>query len=202
MKYRLCLLAMLFAFAGYSQKNAFKPYFQFGLSAAQVEGDAYGGFNKPGGVIGIFTERGFDKRWSGALGFQIAQKGSFKGPNSNQGDQSTYRISLAYAEIPLSLKYRINQLQLFAGASFGVLFYAKESNQNGEINGTPPFKRTEIATFLGASYDLNKRFFLSLSLGSSVLPIRDLVTGPSWLNKNDGQYNLWIYTQLGIRIAK
>ena len=136
------------------------------------------------------------------MGIQLAQKGSFKGPNSKTGDFTKYKINLWYAEIPLALNYRIKDVSIFLGLSFGTLFYAKESDQNGELRGRPEFNRFEYGGFLGVRYDFNKKYYFELSTGYSLAAVRPLIDGPVLFNKKDGQYNTWIYTKLGIQIGQ
>jgi len=80
----LTIFILFLAVNGFSQ--TFKSGLLFGVSAAQVEGDGYGGYNKAGVILGGFTNTEFSKKIS--LQFEIAYigKGARKVPKPDKGD--------------------------------------------------------------------------------------------------------------------
>ena len=76
-----------------------------GITASQVDGDSYSGFNKLGFNAGGFINQHIDLNiyWQAEL--KYVSKGVYKGPGDY--DPTLYRSSYHCLEIPLSAHYRI-----------------------------------------------------------------------------------------------
>jgi hypothetical protein len=82
-----------------------------GITASQVTGDYYSGFNKLGATAGIFVNNHIDYNiyWQAEL--KYVNRGVYKGPSDN--DQTLYKSTYHYLEIPLSVHYMANGKFLF-----------------------------------------------------------------------------------------
>ncbi|TXC85060.1 outer membrane beta-barrel protein [Luteibaculum oceani] len=200
---RILTTATLLLLTGviFGQKYRFTPEFSFGLVAAQVDGDAIGGYDKPGLAISYGVNKLLDRKWNFNFALQFAQKGSLKRPNTQQGDYTKYGINTMYIESPFRIEYLAKPLSIFIGSSIGGLIYAREYDQNGTIDGNPEFNRIELAGFMGIKYFFNRKLFVELSAGNSLLPIRNFRDGPSWF-RNNGQYNRWLLSKIGFNIRR
>lgn len=173
------LSALLFAcIERSSAQNQFNAGLIGGLTATQVDGDNYGGFNKLGFSVGGFTNTYFSDDFGAQMEILILQKGSRKTQDPDNGDFTAYTMKLLYAEVPLLLKYKWKGAVIEAGPSFGRLLSSSEENLNGVIPNTLPFKDWEIGMNLGAAYAFSDHFDLNLRLSNSLVPIRGFAAGP------------------------
>ena len=62
----------------YSTAQNFDAGFTLGLTATQVDGDGYGGFDKAGPIAGIWVSRNFKGSWMGRMELRYAQKGTLR----------------------------------------------------------------------------------------------------------------------------
>lgn len=162
----------------------FKAGLLAGMTATQVDGDTYGGYNKPGFVAGGFVTKKFsaESNWSAAFEITYIQKGSRKNPHPDRGDYSSYKLNLNYAEVPFLVKYSFYvpdsaaekkfRLQLEGGIAAGALVQWKEENTNGPVTGAVPFEKTDISTVIGLSYALSERVLFNTRYEYSAFPVR------------------------------
>lgn len=187
-------LGLLLANAAFAQ-NEFKAGFLGGLSATQVDGDNYGGYNKLGFSAGAFTNIYFSDNIGAEIEVLFIQKGSRKTPNIDKGDPTAYFLRLFYAEVPLLVKFKLKKIIIDTGPSFGRLLSSKEGDSFGTLTNTEPFSDWEFAANFGISYPFNDNFSITGRFSTSIIPIRKFNTTPpayasfSSRLSNLGQYN-------------
>lgn len=194
---KLLLIALVFiGFSGFSQ--TFKSGAILGVSAAQVEGDGYGGYKKPGVIIGGFTNTDLSAHLSLQFEIYYIGKGARKVPDPANGDFASFNLRLNYIEIPLLLRYQHKSFFLELGGYYGYLLNVKLEDQFGErdIQNEPyPFKSRDLGGVLGLEYHFNDNFIINFRTKNSLVPIRDFQNqdlNVGILNKlfNRGWYNV------------
>jgi hypothetical protein len=132
-----------------------------GLSAAavfsQIDGDAWGGYNKFGYSLGGFAWYDFSDRWS------LMPEITFSHRGSRETVKGYGQYSLNLIDVPLLLRYRIfgspgaQSLLLEAGPSANILLSARNGFA-GEIrqNLMPQFNKLGVSINVGADFFFNR----------------------------------------------
>lgn len=181
--------ALLTMLSGPYAQNTFKAGVLGGMTATQVDGDNYGGYDKIGVLAGGFVHTDISDKFILQMELSYIQKGSRKYPNPKEGDYTEFLIRLNYVEVPLVLRYRLNQFRIEAGPYYGRLIKSYMEDISGEIPIDPPFKDYDMGGIFGASYYFNDQLAVNWRTKASLLPIRDIEPYISyWFNK--GWYNL------------
>lgn len=198
------LISLLF-FVGllavvYSQD--FKGGILAGMSAPQVDGDSYGGFNKAGLILGAFVRRDFKEKISGQIEVKYIGKGSTNGNPKNYGYTFLYDLRLHYIEIPVLFQYQvIKNLSLEAGPGFGFLVKSVEKDEQGIMPDSKPFNKFELSGSVGVGYSFFERFKFNVRFSYSLLPIREHAGGGTYYS-NKGQSNKVLEFILLVRFGK
>lgn len=148
--------------------------FYAGITASQVDGDAYKGFNKLGLIAGAFVNRHIEHSIYWQLEAKYVIRGAYKGPGEN--DPTLYRSSYHYVEFPLSVHYLHDQkIQVEAGTSPEVLVKTIFSDQDGIIDPAsyPDNRRFGLSVFGGIHYWLNATTGVGIRYTYSAIPFRD-----------------------------
>lgn len=176
-KYRLCLAVLatgILAFSPSLSGQKINLGFFGGVTAAQIDGDAYAGFNKLGLTAGAFVNKhiGYDIYWQ--IEAKYVTRGVYKGLAEN--DQTLYRAGYHYVEIPLSVHYLHDEkIQIEAGISPEVLVRTIFSDQEGIIDPAtyPDNRRFGLSVFGGLYYWVNATTGLGIRYTYSAIPFRD-----------------------------
>lgn len=118
-----------------SAQDHFQGGFLVGATAAQVDGDAYDGYNKPGLCAGAWVSRPLGGAWSAALQIRYAGKGSKNALGADQQQPEYYRLSLHYVEVPLEARYHFKRYYAHAGAAVAVLAGGRHEGFFGGYQG-------------------------------------------------------------------
>lgn len=196
MRDKLFLLSICFTLliGNSSAQNKFTAGVVAGLSASQVHGDTYSGFDKAGLYAGGFVKRNLSETWTAQLEMVYVQKGSRKNPNPEIGDYTLYLLKLDYIELPLLIQWHYKKLNFEIGAAYAALIYDREENQFGVVNNMFPLQKSDISFLAGFSYKLNDHFIVNVRNSNSVFPVRKFGAPvyyqrrlSNWFNK--GMYN-------------
>lgn len=178
----LCLLALSL------MAQRFNGGITAGLSASQIDGDTYAGFNKAGLTAGVFTQTELSKNYN--LRFEIKYTGKGAAKQENKDNSDFYKRSLHYLELPIRIERLINDVfSVHAGISPGYLFH---SNQEGVglISGeVPGYKNIDLGWLLGAGYQINNRLTLELRYTYSLISVAE--------KSEAGDQYAWLARQLG-----
>lgn len=195
---RKIFLLKLFVFiglAGFSQE--FNAGIYGGFTATQIDGDSYGGYNKPGFSFGGYVNRELMQKVYGQFGLRYIQKGSRKSSNeAGAGNLSDYKASLHYLEMPITLRYyHYPKLDFEAGITVGYIIKAfEEFNKDGAQESTESFDRFELGGIAGLNYKINDKFTAGGFFQYSWLPVRPYATQPHWLFKQGQHNNVLLFT--------
>jgi hypothetical protein len=179
-----------------SSAQVFKTGAILGLSASQVEGDGYGGYEKLGLIVGGFTNINLSEKLTTQFEIYYIKKGSKKNARPDKGDYESFHLNLNYIDVPVVIRYHYKKFIFETGLYAGALLSYKIEDQFGvrEVQNYP-FKKIDLGGLLGFSYLFNESFSFNIRSKASILPIRDFENQDAnvgLLNKlfNRGWYNL------------
>jgi len=189
-----CTALLCLAYVSYAQPINYGVY--GGITASQVDGDSYSGFNKLGMTTGAFANQYivFDMYWQAEL--KYVMRGVYKGPEDY--DQTLYRSIYHYLEIPLSVFYLYDEkIGLELGISPEVLLAAVYRDENGKMNPSnfPDNRRFGLSVFVGLSYWFSSSTGLNLRYTNSAIPFRD---PQEW---NNPQYKGYFHNVISLSLA-
>jgi hypothetical protein len=176
-----------------------------GVNLAQVDGDMYFGYNKPGLCAGGFVRIHFAPRISTNIEMLYSQKGSRGDAVIESPFLGTYvakcNIGLNYVSIPVTFQYQYSSFFLEAGAS-----YSRLVKTNEWIVAEPPvvvdvvknsFNNTDLEYVFGAGTKIYKNLYANLRFQYSILSIRPIDRVPySYGYGTKGQFNNLISIRL------
>ena len=180
---------MLFLFCtGIAYSQQFEGGILGGLTASQIDGDSYSGYNKVGILAGAWVQRLFTYTVAGQLELRYVQKGSLH--TNKPGDDIYYRAALHYIDIPIMAQYIYNEKVVFElGIGPEFLISAKEFDAHGELPEREPYFNTfTMSAIAGIGYTFWDVLTFSARFNYSIIPIRDHPSGQSYL-LNQGQYS-------------
>ena len=172
-----------------------------GLTASQIDGDNYRGYNKVGLQGGGWVRRMFTYTLGGQMEIRYVQKGALK---TNTVDDPTYnRTALHYIDIPLMCQYIYNK-NVIAELGIGpeILMSSKLEDENGPLPIVDPkYNRFTLSAIAGIGYRFLEVFSMHLRFNYSILPIRAHPSGQSYL-LNKGHYSNVLSFALYFQIGK
>jgi len=181
------ILLFLLPLSSFSQP--FSGGFFAGMSASQVDGDTYAGYNKIGLTAGGYISSEFNRSWKWKTELRYIQKGAVK--KNTIEDPDYYRLAIHYVEVPFMVQYYINeQLYLEAGLAPDIYLFHKEEDEIGDIpsNEGPAYHRFGLNAGAGVGYFITENIIIGLRNSYSAIPMRDHASGQTYL-LNRGQYN-------------
>jgi len=187
-KNKVSILAVLLFIPFFSFSQYFEGGVVAGLSASQVDGDTYWGFNKLGLLGGGWVRRMFSDNVGGQLEVRYIMKGAYEAENVD--NIVYYKLALHYADVPVLINYHYRDRVLFElGLSPEFLVYNQEYDQYGQTpEDAPPFHLFNLSAIGGIGYIFLERFTANVRYNYSVIPIREHASGQTYL-LNKGQYN-------------
>ena len=173
------------------KKNGFfHAIFHAGVNFAQIDGDAYPGFNKVGfdGGVGVLV------RFHQYLSTSVELNYTMWGAQTALVDkQNLYSTNLNYIQIPLALNVHDKDIvMLSAGLSPQFLAGYKERNEVGQnITDTvhPQPKKFDLDVFVQAHVIIKKQFGIGVKYSYSMIPFRGIEDRYMNLTKIHGEYN-------------
>lgn len=187
------LFCLLLSVSNVSSQNRFQGGIVAGLSATQVHGDTYSGFNKAGLYAGGIVKRNLSETWIAQLELVYIQKGSRKNPDPSNGDYVLYLLRVNYVEAPLLIKCNYKKFSFEIGASYGVLINSHEENQFGTVNNLIPLQRSDISFLYGGNINLNEHLTVNIRNSNSIFPIRKFDTPIYYQRRLSNMFNKGMY---------
>jgi hypothetical protein len=177
--------------SGIEKYRAFTAGITAGLSMNQIDGDNYGGYNKPGLIAGVVVNREIASKFTLSMELKFIQKGSRASYNIKTQSGRFYRVNLNYTQLPVYVQYNVwKDLWIELGPEFAYLINYKEEDDRGDLE-TIPFRKIEFAAFLGVAYNIPKtNLKVNLRAANSIIPVRvnkNQTYYPDW--KSRGQFN-------------
>jgi len=167
-----------------------------GVTASQVDGDTYGGFNKLGMTAGAFVNRYIEHDIFWQVEIKYAMRGVYEGPGLN--NNFLYKSSYHYLEFPLSVHYLFNEkIQVELGVSPEVLLFARFWDQDGLMDPSsyPDNRRIGLSVFGGVYYWFASSIGVGIRYTYSAIPFRK---PQEW---NNPQYRGYFHNVLCLTVA-
>ncbi len=199
MRYILLIL-LLYPLTFFATAQNFEGGALLGLTASQIDGDDYKGYNKVGLQGGAWVKRMFTYTVGGQMEIRYVQKGAFKKPSAN--DPTYRKTGLHYVDIPLMAQFFYNEDVVFElGIGPEVLITARAQDEYGQIDiRDPQYYRFTMSAIVGIGYRFLDVMSVNFRFNYSVLPIRPHESGQSYL-LNNGKYSnvlsIALYWELG-----
>ena len=180
---------LLLLTGGFASLNAqpFHGGLLAGISATQVDGDTYAGYDKAGLMGGVFVNTLFNDWFYGQFEIKYTGKGAKKPVSSN--DPDVYTLALHYIDMPLLVGAKIKKVaSVEIGLMPAYLFAANGETNLGKVSGKDlleSFKKFDFLFLAGVNIRLlekltfNVRYSYSLA---SILKIDNQETQGSYYN--------------------
>ena len=167
-----------------------------GVTASQVDGDSYSGFNKLGLNAGGFINQHLDLNiyWQAEL--KYVTKGVYKGPGDY--DPTLYSSTYHVLEIPFSAHYLYDEkLQVELGIAPEVLIKEVFRDESGAMDPSnyPENRRFGFSVFVGLSYWFSPSTGVNLRYTNSAIPFRE---PQEW---NNPQYKGYFHNVISLSLA-
>jgi hypothetical protein len=200
-KISIYILGLLLFFPVFSFCQYFEGGAVAGLSASQVDGDTYWGFNKLGLLGGGWVRRMFTYNIGCQLEVRYIMKGAYESDNVN--NIVYYKLVLHYVDVPVLINYHYRKRVLFElGLSPEFLVYNREDDEYGKTpEDAPPFHMLNMSAIGGIGYVFLERFTANVRYNYSAFPIREHASGQTYL-LNRGQYNNVLTFSIYYQISK
>jgi hypothetical protein len=185
---RFTYIMLLLFCTGYAHSQQFEGGILGGLTASQIDGDSYSGYNKVGIQAGAWVQRLFTYTIAGQLELRYVQKGSLHTNKPN--DPVYYKCVLHYIDLPIMAQYIYNEKVVFElGIGPEFLVSGKEFDAYSELPEREPyFHSFTMSAIAGIGYTFWNVLTFSARFNYSIIPIRDHPSGQSYL-LNQGQYS-------------
>jgi opacity protein-like surface antigen len=179
-----------------------------GLTASQVDGDSYSGYNKPGIQAGVFVSAELRPWLDARMEIKYTSRGARE--PATEDNTGSYMLGLHYIDIPImaSLKYRkIGALEL--GLIPGYLFNAAGEDENGSLpdESLVDFHKFDLGLLIGAEVHITQKISVNIRYSYSIFSIRDLDSAGayySWFGKifghSKGDFNNYLALGINYRI--
>jgi len=169
------LLLFLLIFISLSvNAQLFEGGVDFGLSAAQIDGDSYGGFNHMGVSALFYAQLNLGGQTSLTSGVSYVQKGAH-----SKVKQDYFSTNLHYTEIPVLFNYKPwNKISFSVGPTIGYLIRGRYVTsyiiqEEDELN----LKKMDLSYYFSINYDLSNRTTLKFVNNYSLLSVTQPYSG-------------------------
>ncbi|MBN2612287.1 MAG: PorT family protein [Bacteroidales bacterium] len=145
-----------------------------GVSASQVDGDSYAGFDKVGLHGGVFVRTSFTNKMGMQMEIKYTGRGARK--KTSETDPVVYQLSLHYIDIPLMMNFTARQKFIFeAGLVPGYLFALSGEDSGGKIDSEQlgEFKKFDLGWLLGFRYQFTDKVSAGIRYSYSLFSILD-----------------------------
>jgi hypothetical protein len=191
------LFILILVFSSVSFAQVFHGGVLAGITASQVDGDTYAGFDKLGFQGGVFVTTPITHGIDARMEIKFTSRGA-KNPAS-EDNTGFYKLGLYYIDLPVLAAIKVKQLgSIEFGLIPGYLFAATGEDDYGKIpeESLVDFHKFDLGTLLGISFNISEKIALNFRYSYSVLSIRDLGSENdyySWLGNlfgfSEGDYN-------------
>lgn len=169
----LIIIFFIFHLSAKAQRtNKFSLKPSVGITASQVHGDTYNGYNKLGVLAGLYVNAALKEKTSLEFGIIFIQKGARKNQNPAKFDYRYYYLNLNYVEVPLNFRWQPNKFFFNLGGSFAYLINYYEASEIGNLTGMYPFNSTEYSINTGIGMRLTPKIDVEVRANNSIVTIR------------------------------
>jgi len=204
---KLVLIAIIFLCFSVSHGQTFTGGILLGLTASQVDGDSYSGYDKLGLQGGVFVSHQILTYLDARLEIRYASRGA-RNPASDDNTGS-YLLALHYIDLPIMAALKVRNYGSFdIGLVPGYMFAANGEDDGGKLpkDYLVEFHKFDLGILLGLSIRMTPKASVSVRYSYSIFSIRDLESAGayySWFGKifghSRGDFNN--YLTLGVNYS-
>jgi hypothetical protein len=168
-----------------------------GISATQVDGDSYSGYNKAGFQGGVFINTRLSDRFYAQFEIKYTGKGAKKPVTSD--DPEVYTLALHYIDMPLLVAAKIKEIgSIELGLMPAYLFAANGENSLGKVQPEElvSFNKFDFLFLTGINIRVVEKLTFNFRYSYSLVSIRKIDTPGNYYNWfgnlfgfNGGDYN-------------
>jgi len=203
---RIFIFVLLYIFNFNVPSQEFHGGVLLGLTASQVDGDSYAGYDKLGIQGGIFVTRELTSYLDARLEIRYASRGA-RNPASDDNTGS-YLLALHYVDLPVMGALRIKNYGSFElGLIPGYLFAVNGEDDNGTLldGALVDFRKFDLGILVGGNIRIAEKFSLSLRYSYSIFSIRESAgDNYSWFGKifghSHGDFNNYLTMGINYQI--
>lgn len=171
---RLLTLSALLLFTAAAFSQGFHGGIMAGGVLSQVQGESYGGFNKPGFYGGVFVNYNFGKLHTVQLELDFIQKGSRDNNNPENGPYENFLLRVNYLEIPVLYQIHfLKRLTFEIGPAFDILVSSYQEFDGLESEFDPPCRSVTINGLAGVSCNIIPKLKVDFRFIMSINSIRE-----------------------------
>jgi hypothetical protein len=162
--------------------QTFRPVIYAALVASQVDGDTYGGYSKPGFMLGAGINRQLSRIFEVEFALTFIQKGArhnyaLDSASRNNPANPFFLSRLNYLEIPLVVRANFKRFNGELGAAAGYLInnppYISTNNPTYPDNG---YRHFDFSYIVGLGMKLKGAWSVNLRFEYSIVTIRPYVS--------------------------
>jgi hypothetical protein len=199
---KLVLSVLLMIIVNSANSQDFDAKIIFGGTFSQVDGDAFGGYNKMGITTGIGIQRKLKNNWTAGFELLYSQKGSRKRVDPEDLNPQIFILKFNYLEMPLLASYAVGNFNFYGGPSIGFLIKGKRDTGLGYIDlKSDEVNKTEVGFKTGVSYDINENLAFQIAHSSSLLRIGNPYLGGVYVFSRNGLYNRLFIDSLSYKLG-
>lgn len=184
MRFRVLPLLLFCCLSTFKLKSqSFNAGILAGVNASQVSGDGYGGFNKAGLHIGLFSNIDVSSKVNLQMEINYSQKGSRRNPNTSEGDTDFFLLRLNYIEIPFLARTNYKKFIFEGGAYYGQLIKTYLEDENGPFNipeNLNQFNNFDVGIIAGVYFQFTESLMMNFRFSNSIIPVREYDSGANF----------------------
>jgi len=193
----LILIGLTFSSSAGAQES-FNAGILAGINASQVNGDGYGGFNKAGILVGLFSNIDISQKLNMQLEINFSQKGSRRNPKTDEGDTDFFLLRMNYIEIPIMLRTDYKRFKFEGGLYYSQLVNYHLEDELGEFDipeELNQFNNNDIGFLFGVYFNFTESLLMNWRYSNSLIDFREFDSGGSFLF-NTGMFHHYMSINL------
>lgn len=169
-----------------------------GINASQIQGDNYGGFDKAGLLVGLFSNVDVSQKINLQFELNYSQKGSRRNPKTDEGDTDFFLLRMHYIEVPVMARTNYKRFKFEAGAYYSQLIDHYLEDENGpfdipeELN---QFNNNDIGLLAGVYFQFTDNLVMNWRYSNSLIDFREFDSGGQFLF-NTGMFHQYMSISL------
>jgi hypothetical protein len=202
------LFTLLILLRAGSFAQAFHGGLVFGITASQVDGDSYSGYDKLGLQGGVYVSTEINDYLDARMEIIYNSRGARSA--ASEDNTGSYLLRLQYIDLPVMAAFNIKQYgAIELGLVPGYLFSVSGEDDLGELpeEALVDFHKFDLDILLGANFNITQKFSVNFRYCYSIFSIRDLESAGayySWFGKifghSSGDFNNYLTLGINYRI--
>ncbi len=147
-----------------------------GVNASQVSGDGYGGFNKAGVLVGVYSNVDISEALDLQLEINYSQKGSRRNPRTDEGDTDFFLMRTNYIDIPVMVQTDHNNFTFEGGLYYGQLINTYFEDENGPFEIPPETNQLnnfDVGLLIGINFNFTDNLIMNWRYSNSAIHFRE-----------------------------